>query len=56
MHLSKKAQIAHLKIDKALTKVSSKYTNFLDIFLPKLDAKLLEYMVINNHVIELVDD
>ena len=56
MHLLKKAQIAHLKVDKVSTKVSSKYTNFVDIFLPKLAAKLHKYTRINNYAIELVDN
>ena len=32
MYLSKRAQIAYLKIDKAFTKILSKYANFADIF------------------------
>ena len=53
---SKKTQIAHLKVNKAFTKVSGEYTNFADVFLPKLAIKLFEYIEINNHNIELVDD
>ena len=56
MHPSRRAQIAHLKADEALTKVSSKYADFADIFSPKLAAKRPEYIGINNPVIELVDD
>ncbi len=56
MHPSRRAQIAHLKVDKASTKVSSKYADFADIFSPKLAAKLSEHTGINNHAIELVDD
>ncbi len=56
MHPSKKAQIAHLKADKALKKVPSKYVDFADVFSSKLAAKLLKYTSINNHAIELVDD
>lgn len=55
-YLSKSAQIAQLKADEALTKVFNKYVNFIDIFLPKLAVKHPEYMRINNHAIELVDD
>ena len=40
IYFSKNAQTTHLKIDEAPTKVSSKYTNFINIFLPKLVAKL----------------
>ncbi len=43
-------------MDKALTKVPSKYTDFVDVFSPKLAVKLPEYTKINNHAIELVDD
>ncbi len=56
MHHLKKPQIAQLKADKALTKVSSKYVDFADVFLPKLAVELLEYTEINNHAIKLVDD
>ena len=56
MHPSKKAQVANLKVDKALTKVLSKYADFADIFSPKLAADIPEYMEINDHAIELVDD
>ena len=43
-------------MDKALTKDSSKYADFVDVFLSKLAAKLLEYIKINNYAIKLVDD
>ena len=56
MHSLKKAQIAHLNTDKAVIKVSSKYTDFIDIFLLKLAIELLKHTKINNHTIELVDN
>ena len=56
MHPLKKAQIAHLKADKALTKVFSKYVDFADVFLPKLVTEFLEHTRINNHAIKLVDN
>lgn len=56
IYLFKKAQIANLKVDKALIKVLSKYANFAYVFLPKLAAKLLKYTKINNHAIKFVDD
>ncbi len=56
MHPSKRAQIAHLKVDEAPTKVPSEYANFADVFLPKLAAELSEHTGINDHAIELVDD
>ena len=56
IHPSKKAQIAHLKVDEAPFKVPSKYVDFVDVFLPKLAAKLLDHTRINNYAIKLVDD
>ena len=52
----KRAQIAHLKADKASIKVPSKYTDFANVFLPKLTTKLLKYIRIYNYDIELADD
>ncbi len=56
MYPSRRAQIAHLKAYEALTKVPNEYTNFTDIFSPKLAAELPEHTGINDHAIELVDD
>ena len=56
MHPSMGAQIAHLKANKAFTKVPSKYTDFADIFLSKLAIELLEHTEINNYAIELFND
>lgn len=56
MYLSKKAQIAYLKAVEAFIKVSSKYTNFVDIFSSKLAIKLSKYTNINNYAIKLVND
>ncbi len=56
MHLSRRAQIAHLKADEAPSKVPSEYTDFANVFSPKLAAKLSEYTEINNHTIKLVDN
>ena len=56
MHCSQKAQIAHLKVDEAFTKVLSKYANFADAFSPKLATELPKYIKINDHIIELVND
>ena len=52
----KKAEIAHLEADKALTEVFGKYTNFADNFLLKLDSELLKYTSFNNYAIEFVDN
>ncbi len=56
MHLSKRAQIAHLKADEAPTEVPNEYVDFADVFSPKLAAELSEHTGINDHAIELVDD
>ncbi len=56
MHPLKRAQIAHLKADKAFTKVFSKYTNFANVFLQKLAIKHPKHTRINDHAIELIDD
>ncbi len=56
VHPSRTAQIAHLKADEALIKVSSKYAAFADIFSLKLATELSKHIGINNHAIELVDD
>ncbi len=56
VHPSRKAQIAHLQVDEAPTKVPSEYADFADVFLPKLAAELPEHTGINNNAIELVDD
>ncbi len=53
---SKRAQIAHLKVDKAPTKVSIKYIDFEDVFLPKLAIELPDHTSINNYVIKLIDN
>ena len=56
MLLSKKTLIAHLKADKAFTKVPNKYANFANVFLSKLVTELPEYTEINNHTIKLIDN
>ena len=56
MHLSKRAQIAYLKLDKTPTKVFSKYADFANIFLQKLPVELPKHMSINNYAIKLVND
>ena len=56
VHSLKKAQIAHLKVDKVFTKIFCKYADFADVFSSKLAAELLEQTKINNYVIKLMDD
>ena len=55
VHLFRRAQIAHLKADEALTQVLSKYADFVDVFSPKLAAKLPKHGI-SNHIIKFVDD
>ena len=54
MHPSRRAQIVYLKIDKAYSKIRSKYVDFADIFLPKLAIKFPKHKRITNHTIELM--
>ncbi len=56
MYPSRKAQIAHLKADEALSEVFDEYANFADVFSPKLTIKLPKHTEINDYAIELVDD
>ncbi len=56
LHPLKRAEIPHLKADKALTENSSKYADFVNIFSSKLAIELPEHIGINDHAIELVDD
>ncbi len=56
LHLSRRAQIAHLKADEAPTEVPSEYTDFADVFSPKLVVELPEHTGINDYAIKLVDD
>ncbi len=55
VHPSRRAQIANLKADEALTEVPSEYAYFADVFSPKSAAELPEHTEINDHAIELVD-
>ena len=52
VHSLRRAQIAHLKMDKAPFEVPSKYADFADIFFPKLAVELPEHTRINNHTIK----
>ena len=55
MYSSKKAQIAYLKANRAVTEMPSKYANFANIFSLKLAAKLLKHGI-SNHIFKLIDD
>lgn len=52
----RKVQMIQLKVDKAFKKVSSKFADFINIFLPNFIIKLLKYIEINNNIIELVNN
>lgn len=56
IYLSKKAQIAHLQVDKIFIKVLSKYANFKNVFSRKLVIKFSDYIDIVDHTIELIND
>ena len=49
------AQIRLLKANKALTTVSTKYSDYTNVFLSELAAELPEHTGINDHAIELED-
>ena len=55
IHPFYRLQIVGLIAKKAPMKVFVKYSDFADVFSPNLTSKLLEYIEINNHIIELVD-
>lgn len=56
VYLLSQPKIVYLKVNSSSIKVSNKYTDFADIFLLKLAAKLLKYMRINDDAIELVEN
>ena len=53
MHPQQAGQIAALKQDKALTKLTSKYAEYADVFSFDLAIKLPENTSINKHAIKL---
>ena len=56
MYLLRNTQMTYLKANEAFIKISSKYADFVDVFLPKLVVKLLKYTRINDYTIKLVDN
>ena len=56
VHPSRRAQIAALVANEASTSISTEYSDFADVFSPKLASELPEYTGINDHAIKLVDD
>ena len=55
VHSFHRPQIASLIVEKALTKIPAKYSEFADIFSPDLATKLPKHTKINDHTIKLVD-
>ena len=55
-HPSYRVQIAALVANKAPTSIFKKYSDFADIFYPKLALELLKHTGINDYAFKLVDD
>ena len=55
VHPFRRPQVSGLIAEEAPTKVSAKYSDFVDVFSPDLASELPEHTGINNHAIELVD-
>ena len=55
IHLFRRPQIFGLIIEEAHTKVSTKYSDFADVFFSDLASELPEHTEINDYAIELVD-
>ena len=56
VHPSCRVQIAALVANGAFTLIPIEYSDFVDVFFPKLALELPDYTGINDHAIELVDD
>ena len=56
VHPSCRAQIAALVANEALTSIPTEYSNFANIFSPKLALEFPEYTGIHDHAIKLVDN
>ena len=56
VHPSCRVQIAALVANKAPTLIPTEYSDFADVFSPKLALELSEHTEINDHAIEFVDD
>lgn len=56
IHFLRKTWIAALKQNKALAKISNKYSNFADIFLKEKILMLLKQTNFNKYAIELEND
>ena len=55
VHPSRRPQISGLIAEEAPTKISAKYSDFVDVFSLDLASELSEHSGINNHATELVD-
>ena len=55
VHFFRRPQIAGLIVEKALTKVSTKYSDFADVFSPALASKFPKHIGINDHAIKLIN-
>ena len=55
VHLFRRPQISGLITEETLTKVSAKYSDFVDVFSLDLASELPKHSKINNHDIELVN-
>lgn len=55
VHSLRRAQIALLKVDKALTIILPKYFVFANIFSSELAVELLKHMEIKNYIMNLVN-
>lgn len=56
IHPSRMVHIALLIVDKVPITVHTEYSNFLDVFSLKSTIELLEYIEINHHPIELINN
>lgn len=55
VYSSHKASIALFQVDEAFAIILPEYSDFTDVFLPKLIAELSKHMDIHNNAINLVD-
>ena len=56
VHSSREAQIRLLKANEAPTNIPAEYSEYVDVFLLELAAKLLEHTDMNDHTIKLEED
>ena len=55
IHPAKKVSIRALQVDRALTEVSAKYFDYINIFSSDLAMELFENTGMNEHAIELIN-